>query len=57
LEIVRNNAKDATERLQEKSQEVDSLRTMYGVDERERAAKLAEISAKASENKGSWFLR
>ncbi|KAF9468022.1 hypothetical protein BDZ94DRAFT_1144786, partial [Collybia nuda] len=47
LEIVRNNAKEATEKLQEKAQEVDSLRTMYGVDERERAAKLAEISAKA----------
>lgn len=57
LEIVRNNARDATERLQEKSQEVDSLRTMYGVDERERAAKLAEISAKSAEHKSSWFSR
>ncbi|KAG6862540.1 hypothetical protein C0995_000088 [Termitomyces sp. Mi166 len=46
LEIVRNKARDATERLQEKSQEVDSLRTMFAVDERERAAKLAAINEK-----------
>ncbi|KAG6899962.1 hypothetical protein C0993_004863 [Termitomyces sp. T159_Od127] len=44
LEIVRNKARDATEKLQEKSQEVDSLRTMFAVDERERAAKLAAIN-------------
>ncbi|KAG5733228.1 hypothetical protein E4T56_gene20871 [Termitomyces sp. T112] len=46
LEIVRNKARDATERLQDKSQEVDSLRTMFAVDERERAAKLATINEK-----------
>ncbi|KAG6812965.1 hypothetical protein H0H92_015084 [Tricholoma furcatifolium] len=44
LEEVRNKARDATERLQEKAQEVDSLRTMFAVDERERAARLASIS-------------
>ncbi|KAG6890112.1 hypothetical protein C0992_003065 [Termitomyces sp. T32_za158] len=46
LEIVRNKARDATEKLQEKSQEVDSLRTMFAVDERERAARLASINQK-----------
>ncbi|KAG6908676.1 hypothetical protein DXG01_003690 [Tephrocybe rancida] len=46
LEIVRNKARDATEKLQDKSQEVDSLRTMFAVDERERAAKLATINGK-----------
>ncbi|KAF5382175.1 hypothetical protein D9615_004406 [Tricholomella constricta] len=46
VEVVRNAARDATEKLQEKSQEVDSLRVMYGVDERERAARLAAIAGK-----------
>ncbi|KAG6829500.1 hypothetical protein H0H87_011259 [Tephrocybe sp. NHM501043] len=46
MEIVRNKARDALEKLQEKSQEVDSLRTMFAVDERERAAKLAMINQK-----------
>ncbi|RDB26318.1 hypothetical protein Hypma_006637 [Hypsizygus marmoreus] len=46
MEIVRNNAQEATERLQEKAQEVDSLRTMFGVDERERAAKMTELEGK-----------
>jgi len=54
LEIVRNNTKDANDRLQEKSQQVDSLRTMYGVDERERAAKLSEIAAEQKSG-GGWF--
>ena len=43
LERVKGNARDITEKLQGKSQQVDSLRTMFAVDERERAAKLAEI--------------
>ncbi|KAG6842356.1 hypothetical protein C0991_010646 [Blastosporella zonata] len=46
LDLVRNKARDATEKLQDKSQEVDSLRTMFAVDERERAAKLVAISEK-----------
>lgn len=44
LDISRSNAREATERMQEKSQEVDSLRTMFGVDARERAAKLDELN-------------
>ncbi|THV07301.1 hypothetical protein K435DRAFT_643790 [Dendrothele bispora CBS 962.96] len=43
LEIARDNARDATERMQEKAQEIDSLRTMLGVDERERQVKIDEI--------------
>ncbi|KAF8071887.1 hypothetical protein FPV67DRAFT_1386933, partial [Lyophyllum atratum] len=46
LEIIKNKAKDATEKLQDKALEVDGLRTMYGVDERERAAKLAAVTGK-----------
>ena len=44
LERVRKNARDVTERLQQKSQEVDGLRTTYAVDERERATRLAELA-------------
>ncbi|GLB40374.1 putative DNA binding protein Ncp1 [Lyophyllum shimeji] len=47
LEIIKNKTKEATEKLQEKSQEVDSLRRMLGVDERERAQKLAECTGKS----------
>ncbi|KAK7463490.1 hypothetical protein VKT23_006838 [Stygiomarasmius scandens] len=43
LEIARDNAREATERMQEKAQEIDSLRTMLGVDERERQVKIDEI--------------
>jgi len=46
VEIVRNHAKVATEHLQEKSREVDGLRTMFTLDEKERAVKLNELKAK-----------
>ncbi|KAJ6513092.1 hypothetical protein C8R45DRAFT_1088173 [Mycena sanguinolenta] len=45
LEISRSNAKEATARMQEKSQEVDGLRTMFDVDEKERAVKLGDLAA------------
>jgi len=48
LERVRSSARDVTERLQEKSQEVDGLRATYAVDERERATKLAELAEHSS---------
>jgi hypothetical protein len=48
LETVRNSGKDLMQRLQEKSQEVDGLRTTYAVDERERAEKLAELAKHSS---------
>ncbi|KAJ7446920.1 hypothetical protein B0H11DRAFT_1745392, partial [Mycena galericulata] len=48
LEISRNNAKEATASMQDKSQEVDGLRTMFGVDEKEREVKLVELTGKPS---------
>ncbi len=48
LEISRNNAKEATASMQEKSQEVDGLRTMFDVDEKEREVKLVELTGKPS---------
>ncbi|KAF7312443.1 DNA binding protein Ncp1 [Mycena indigotica] len=55
LEITRNNAKEATANVQEKSQEVDSLRKMFDVDEREREVKLVELTGKGSTRK-RWTL-
>ncbi|KAG5649666.1 hypothetical protein H0H81_002581 [Sphagnurus paluster] len=52
VEDVRSRARDATEKLQEKAQEVDGLRVMYGVDERERSAKLAAITGKSEGSAG-----
>lgn len=46
LEAYRNNAREATANLQEKAQEVDGLRTMLGVDERERKVKMVELKGK-----------
>lgn len=43
LEAVRESAKTATERVAEKCQEVDGLRKMFGLDEREREVKLGEL--------------
>ncbi|KAK0204851.1 hypothetical protein DFS33DRAFT_701165 [Desarmillaria ectypa] len=54
LEISRNNAHEATEHMQEKSQEVDSLRTMFGVDEREREVKLVELTQRRSKHAWRW---
>ncbi|KAJ7067070.1 hypothetical protein C8F01DRAFT_658111 [Mycena amicta] len=48
LEISRTNAKEATASLQDKSQEVDGLRKMLDVDEREREVKLVELTGKGS---------
>lgn len=46
LETCRNSARELTERIQEKSQEVDSLRVMMSVDEREREVKLGQLEGK-----------
>ncbi len=54
LNSSRNNAREATEHMQEKSQEVDGLRTMFGVDEREREVKLVELTPKKSKNGWKW---
>ncbi|KAF9446611.1 hypothetical protein P691DRAFT_673212 [Macrolepiota fuliginosa MF-IS2] len=46
LEAIRESAKMATERVAGKNQEVDSLRKMYSIDEREREVKLSELKEK-----------
>ncbi|KAF8896314.1 hypothetical protein BD779DRAFT_1433515 [Infundibulicybe gibba] len=46
LEACKNHAREITEHMQEKSQEVDSLRTMFSIDEREREVKLIELSGR-----------
>ncbi|TFK40174.1 hypothetical protein BDQ12DRAFT_734188 [Crucibulum laeve] len=43
LATIRNNAREVTEKMQEKSQEIDGLRTMLNVDERESEVKLAQL--------------
>ncbi|KAF5367450.1 hypothetical protein D9758_003650 [Tetrapyrgos nigripes] len=50
LEITRDSARQATERMQEKAQEIDSLRKMLGVDERERQVKIDEIRSLTKKN-------
>ncbi|KAF5391642.1 hypothetical protein D9757_002449 [Collybiopsis confluens] len=63
LEIARNNARTATESMQEKGTEVDALRTIFGLDERERAVALTDLKGKpkekatGKERKGSGFWR
>ena len=53
LEVARNNAREATERMQEKSKEIEALRLMRGVDEREREVKIDQLTGKG--NRKSWF--
>ncbi|KIY67255.1 hypothetical protein CYLTODRAFT_422665 [Cylindrobasidium torrendii FP15055 ss-10] len=55
LDVARSNALEATEAMQEKSQEIDALRTMNGVDAREREVKLVELSGKSQKTKKGWF--
>ncbi|KAJ7227320.1 hypothetical protein GGX14DRAFT_348202 [Mycena pura] len=53
LEVSRNSAKETTASMQEKSQEVDGLRKMFEVDEKEREVKLVELTGKGSVR--SWW--
>ncbi|KAJ3815551.1 hypothetical protein F5876DRAFT_2696, partial [Lentinula aff. lateritia] len=46
LEVARNNARQATENMQEKATEVDGLRKIFGVDEREREVMLTDLKGK-----------
>lgn len=48
LEVSRNSAKEATASIQDKSQEVDGLRKLFDVDEKEREVKLVELTGKGS---------
>jgi len=57
LEIARNNARAATERMQDKATEIDGLRKVFGVDEREREVALGDLKGKPKGGKGSGFWR
>ncbi|PFH53164.1 hypothetical protein AMATHDRAFT_1583 [Amanita thiersii Skay4041] len=48
LERVREHAREATEQVQVKAREVDGLRSIYSVDEREREQKLVELTGRKS---------
>ncbi|KDR78990.1 hypothetical protein GALMADRAFT_244707 [Galerina marginata CBS 339.88] len=48
LETLKNNAQEATERLQEKATEVDRLRNTLAVDDREREVRLTELKGRRS---------
>jgi hypothetical protein len=43
LEALRNNTKAASELVQNKSAEIDGLRTTLAVDEREREIRLSDL--------------
>ncbi|KAE9405142.1 hypothetical protein BT96DRAFT_988690 [Gymnopus androsaceus JB14] len=47
----------ATESMQEKATEVDGLRKVFGVDEREREVMLGDLQGKPKNGKGSGFWR
>lgn len=53
LEAVREGTREANERVAKKSQEVDNLRKIYSVDEREREARLGEL--KGNESSLRWI--
>ncbi|KIY53617.1 hypothetical protein FISHEDRAFT_32923 [Fistulina hepatica ATCC 64428] len=57
LEIIRSSASTTTGRMQDKVTEIDALRTMYGVDERERAVKVDQLSGRSSGRRSGWFHR
>lgn len=43
LELLRTNAREATQSVQDKSAEVDALRQTLALDEREREVRLGEL--------------
>jgi chromosome segregation ATPase len=54
LETVRNSAREATERMQDKAAEVDSLRSTLAMDERERELKLTQLKGPVTKKSGFW---
>ena len=46
LERVKEYAREATEQTRARAQEVDSLRAMFGVDERERELRIMRLVGK-----------
>lgn len=47
LETWRGSAREATDRMQEKAREVENLRAMFSVDEREREVRLSKLKKKS----------
>ncbi|KAF8150685.1 hypothetical protein B0H34DRAFT_801621 [Crassisporium funariophilum] len=56
LETLRNSSREATERVQDKAAEVDSLRATLAVDEREREVKLGQLRGSISKKSNSGSL-
>ena len=54
LQTVRNSAREATERMQDKAAEVDSLRSTLAMDVRERELKLAQLKGPGTKKSGFW---
>lgn len=52
LDLLRANAREATQSVQDKSAEVDALRQTLALDEREREVKLSEL--KGSRRTSFW---
>ena len=48
LEASKRHTKEATEIMQEKMREIELLRVQKGADDREREAKLVELTGKKS---------
>lgn len=48
LEKIKENAREATQQIRAKTQELDSLRAVFGVDERERELRLMQLTGKKS---------
>lgn len=53
LETLKNNSKEAAEHVQEKSAQVDSLRTTLAVEERKRELKLSDLKGSPANTKRS----
>jgi predicted flap endonuclease-1-like 5' DNA nuclease len=54
LEAVRTSAQEATEHLQQKSAEVNALRSTLAVDEREREVKLTQLKGVGARSPSFW---
>ena len=54
LEAIRERAREATESMQDKAVEIEGLRALFGVDEREREIRLTELKG-TNGKRASWF--
>lgn len=53
LDVLKNNSKEAAERVQEKSAEVDSIRATLAIDQRERKLKLSDLKGSTVNGAGA----